>query len=264
MTTYIDSHESFDEDQKNSTQGSDGGALRILLSIVIGALLVGGFSSITGSSAKSLIGTWMSNDGSSYQVFRFSGDGIYWFETVGGFLNMSFAATYEVVNRQGDQITVLLKTQAGEAMATYRIESRETIHSLKNEKGDIEESFQRVGDWVLAKHPAKESESYNGERPHLGCWQAEALQGPWSYELRPDGSVSEDSTRDLKWTSYKVDYSKIPFEIDLTYSDNRVVRAIFEFSPDGSLHIGTNGLDSGSRPKEMSNHQTYSPCPKDS
>ena len=240
-----------------SSQGSDRGAFQVVLILVLASFVVGGISTLSGGASSPLIGTWWAGDGTSFQSFRFAEDGTYWFESRGWF-GVSLAGTYKVVGRQGDEISVVLSTELGEMESSVRVESDSRISIRSDEEGD--EDFERAADWALAKKPSPRGESFEGERPHLGCWQRDMLFQPATYEFRADGSVVDSSEAELQLVEIAVDYSKIPFEIDLTYSDGRVVQEIFQFHPDGALLLGSHRLAPGARPQQMASHDRLVPC----
>lgn len=248
-------------DSETAGAGSDGGALKILLALLLGPLLLGGLWSLMGPGKK-FVGTWLSQQGGATDIFRFDADGTYWQHVDGGFISMHLEGSYEVVSSQGSSQRIRLKTQVGEMDMEYRPEPPDRLLVSDPDQPDgTAESFRRVGDWILAKRPSATASDYDGATPHIGCWQRRGVEGP-ELELLTDGTWLEQSSQGpVERATYRVDYSQVPFEIDVTNPTGEVDREIFDFAADGSLRISQTQLADGQRPQAMSRQQTYYPCP---
>lgn len=241
-------------------QGSNSGATKILLALVLGSVLMGGTWSLLGPGLG-LIGTWQIVDGSSFGIFRFEDDGTYWLKSSFGIVSLNLVGTYQVVKSSGDTFRVRTQTEFGEDETEYRLESPDHLIELDPENPEEGSSFTRVGDWVLALRPSESPSTYDGASPHLGCWQRQGVQTP-DLELLDGGTLLRYSGGETTRATYSVDYSKVPFQFDVTDSDGQIDREIFEFAAGGALHISQTNLSGGERPKEMNRHQSYFPCPK--
>ena len=238
--------------------GSNQGATKILLCLVFGSVFLGGTWSLLGPGHR-LIGTWQQTEGSSYDIFRFDADGSYWQHTYSGLFSVHLVGTYEIITASAETYRVRVKTQIGEGEMALRLESPDRLISLDSDSPK-ESRYERVGDWVLAMHPSSTPSTYGGATPHLGCWQRQGVESP-ELELLAGGSLIRYSGGEAERATYSVDYSKVPFRLDITDGGGQVDKEIFDFAAGGALRISQTHSDGG-RPKEMKGHQTYFPCPK--
>ena len=147
----------------------------------------------------------------------------------------------------------------GEADSEYRLESPDHLVEVDGENPEEATVFTRTGDWVMATRPSETAESYGADRPHLGCWQRSGPAGP-EIELLDDGTVLRTSEEGTTRGTYTVDYSQLPFHIDLDSSEGEVKRGIFGFDVGGGMQIGLPAEGQSGRPNDISRYQAYRPC----
>lgn len=247
-------HSSWTEERGS---GSNQGAAKILLGLVLGALLVGGFGSLLGSG-YAFVGTWKVTQGNSYQAFRFDSDGTYWRSAGGGLIGFNLAGTYTVTGSAGNTYRIVLEL-AGQKMQTeVRVESEDRLVEIDTDDGS-EMVYTRAEDWVMAKRPSKTAESYDGSTPHVGCWMRQGDTEP-SLRIGRDDSIERKTPEGTSKGSLIVDYSKVPFHFDVTDSDGQTYLGLFDFEIDGSLRLSLNGSPGATRPEEISRYQNYYPC----
>lgn len=238
--------------------GSNQGAAKILLTLVLGSLAIGGVWSSLGPRSR-VTGTWVQQDGSSFEIFHLDADGTYWHRTLGGFLSVNLTGTYQMVGSSGGTYRLRMKTEIGEYDMEARLELPDRLLLIDKDDPESPSAYTRTGDWVLAVRPSKSPTAYDGAKPHLGCWQVPGNERP-ALELLDGEKLLLYSGDETERAVYSVDYSKIPFQLDVTLGDGRVEREIFEFAADQSLRISREHRTDGQRPKKMTSYQQYVPC----
>jgi hypothetical protein len=252
-----------DSQSNTHEQGSNNGAVKILLFLILGPVLLGGLWSQLGPRNR-LAGTWELTGGDSFDVFRFDADGSYWRRSSAGLLSVNLGGSYRVVESSGDRYRVRIETEFGEIEEEYRLESPDRLVAVDPDNAEDLSRYTRIGDWVMAVRPSASPSTYDGAKPHLGCWQRQGASAP-ALELREDGALLRYAGGEVKKATYSIDYSKIPFQLDVTDAEGGVDREIFDFATGGALRISQTHLTDGARPDEMNRYQTYFPCsPSDS
>ncbi len=241
-------------------QGSNQGAVKILLVLVLGSMLLGGSWSLLGPGNR-LIGTWQIHDGNSLDIFRFDADGSFWYRGTVGIFSAHVVGTYQVLKASGKTYRVRMRTELGDRDREYRFESPDRLVSLDPDNPKDQALFTRTGDWVLANRPSESAATYDGATPHLGCWQRRGTQTP-DLELLEGGTLLRYSGDEAERATYSADYSKVPFRLDFTDGEGQVDREIFDFAAGGAMRISRTHLEGGERPKEMDQYQSYFPCPE--
>ena len=246
---------------ENHHHGSNAGAGRLSLTVVFGAILLGGSWSLL-ESASPLVGTWISREGSGYILTRFDTEGAFRYRADGGFLTVDVHGSYQVIGRSGN--TYRVRTQIpdlgeGQVDSEYRLESPDRLVEIDRENPEDSTVFTRTEDWVMASRPSRTAETYEGGRPHLGCWQRSGAKGP-KLELLEDGLVLRSSGEETTRGTYTVNYSKLPFHLDINSSEGEVERGIFGFDFGGGLQVGLPPDGQEERPTEINRYQAYQPC----
>ncbi len=242
-----------------SAEGSNQVTAQIFLSLIFGSVLLGGFLSLLGPGLR-LIGTWQVQSGNTYAVFRFEDDGTYWHRNQSGSRQVEVLGTYKIIQASGATYRVQITTEAGEEEIDVQIEGSDRLVWIDPDKPDGRFPVTRTGDWVFASRPSPDPSSYDGAKPHLGCWRRPTLRTE-TLEFLEGGSVLHVSGDKTARSTYTVDYSKVPFQLDITRSDGTVEQAIFRFGVDGSLDLSGEGRTDGERANTASGFHNYTPCP---
>lgn len=243
-------------------QGSNAGALKILFLIVASSMLLGGMSNLLGPRNQ-LVGTWYDQKGSQYDIFRFEEDGSYWQQTGGGFISMNLHGTYEVVDINASTYQIRLTTEMGDVGLEYTLDSFDRLRLAGADKEDSGDTYERVDSWRMAKRPSKNAETYDGSRPHLGCWLAEESKR-LILEIQDDQSLMLTLDGETTRAQYSVDYTHVPFHLDMKDENGKRQLEIFEFTADGALRVSNTNREDGTRPQEMGRSNRYVPCRDDS
>lgn len=239
-------------------RGSNRSALRLLGALVLGAVLVGGIGSLTGPG-QGIIGSWLSTQGSSYSLYRFYEDGSFGLKGSSGFIGYEIRGAYRVAGASGQVYRIVLESEYGDQEIRMRLESPERLVALDSESGE-ETVHHRIDDWILTHRPSAEARSYNGDKPHLGCWQSQGMGMYTGFDFRKDGTLVQRTKEGTTEVRYAVDYSKVPFHLDITEAGGQVNRGLFEFQYDGTLRISRSSSEGGARPEKISSYLDYYPC----
>jgi hypothetical protein len=236
--------------------GSNSGSARIFLTLVLGSVLLGGFWSLIGPGNQ-LIGTWQDPTDDSLPTFRFDADGSYWIHLKEGSQSFHILGSYQLSQAKGDIYRVKIETEAFEDEVRYRLLSEDQLVEIIPNISGTKTTYLRTADWVLTLRPSSVSESYEEEKPHLGCWQ---LSSDETFEFSPDGKLLKNYPNLTERLTYRVNYSQIPFHLDLVADDGKTEREIFQFSTKDMLEMSQQGLSNGKRAAELNRSRKLVRC----